>query len=59
VVVDTVTTDLVHTEPSEVLRYTRRYDRLRQACLSPEDSIILLSEAADDLLSGQERPHAR
>jgi transcriptional regulator with XRE-family HTH domain len=56
-VVDTVTTDLVHTEPSEVVRYTRRYDHLRQACLSPEDSLTLLTEAADDLISRQDLCH--
>ena len=56
-VVDTVTTDLVHTEPSEVLWYTRRYDHLRQACLSPDDSIALLAEMADNLLSGQDLSH--
>jgi transcriptional regulator with XRE-family HTH domain len=57
-VVDTVTTDLVHTEPGEVVRYTRRYDHLRQACLSPEDSLALLTEAADDLFSRQDLCHA-
>ncbi|MEV5711570.1 DUF5753 domain-containing protein [Actinoallomurus sp. NPDC052274] len=56
-VVDTVTTDLVHTEPDEVLRYTRRYDHLGQACLSPDDSIAMLAELADGLLSRQDLLH--
>jgi transcriptional regulator with XRE-family HTH domain len=56
-VVDTITTDLVYTEPAEVVRYTRRYDHLRQACLSPDDSLALLTEAADDLTSRQELCH--
>jgi transcriptional regulator with XRE-family HTH domain len=59
VVVDTITTDLVHTEPDEVVRYTRRYDHLRQACLSPEDSLVLLIEAADTLLSRRDLSHAQ
>lgn len=45
-VVDTITADLVYTEPREVERYTRRYEYLRQAALSPEDSKKLLVEAA-------------
>lgn len=56
-VVDTVTTDLVHTDPDEVLRYTRRYDHLRQACRSPEDTVARLMGMADDLLSGQDLAH--
>jgi transcriptional regulator with XRE-family HTH domain len=56
-VVDTVTTDLVYTEAEEVVRYTRRYDHLREACLSPEESLALLTEAADDLTSRQELCH--
>ena len=59
VVVDTVTTDLVYTDPAEVVRYTRRYDHLRQACLSPEESLALLTEAADALLSRRELDHAQ
>ncbi|MEU8345544.1 helix-turn-helix domain-containing protein [Actinomadura meyerae] len=45
-VVDTITADLVYTEPREVERYTRRYEYLRRATLSPEDSKMLLIEAA-------------
>jgi transcriptional regulator with XRE-family HTH domain len=56
-VVDTVTTDLVHTDPGEVVRYTRRYDHLRQACLSPEDSLTLLTEAANGVISRQDLCH--
>ncbi|WP_329238814.1 helix-turn-helix transcriptional regulator [Actinoallomurus sp. NBC_01490] len=58
-VVDTVTTDLVHTDPGEVSWYTQRYDHLRQACLSPEDSATLLTEAADALLSRRDLSHAQ
>jgi DNA-binding XRE family transcriptional regulator len=45
-VVETINTDIVHTEPHEVERYTRRYDHLSWAALSPEDSLTLLREAA-------------
>ncbi|MEU8799785.1 helix-turn-helix transcriptional regulator [Spirillospora sp. NPDC048819] len=47
-VVDTITADLVYTEPREVERYTRRYDYLSQAALSPDDSKRLLIEAAQE-----------
>ncbi|MGI5201992.1 DUF5753 domain-containing protein [Spirillospora sp. CA-108201] len=47
-VVDTITTDLVYLEPREVERYTRRYEYLRQAALSPEDGKMLLIEAAKE-----------
>ncbi|RAY14058.1 XRE family transcriptional regulator [Actinomadura craniellae] len=47
--VDTVTTDLLHTERREVARYTGHYDRLREAALSPVQSLGFLSEAADRL----------
>lgn len=46
-VVDTVTTDLVLTQRGEVARYTRMYDRLRQAALSREDSIAFLERVAN------------
>ncbi|MFG2000296.1 helix-turn-helix transcriptional regulator [Spirillospora sp. NPDC048911] len=48
-VVDTVSTDLVHIEPDEVMRYTQRYEHLRQAALSATASLGLLTDAADDL----------
>ncbi|MDL4820780.1 helix-turn-helix domain-containing protein [Actinomadura opuntiae] len=47
--VDTVTTDIVHTDPQDVERYTRRYDHLSRAALSPEASLSLLDEVADRL----------
>lgn len=48
-VVDTVTTDLVLTEHKEVSRYTGMYNRLREAALSPEDSITFLERVANRL----------
>ncbi|WP_119730999.1 helix-turn-helix domain-containing protein [Thermomonospora amylolytica] len=53
--VDTITTDLVHTERREVARYTGHYDRLRKAALSPVQSLSFLSEAADRLDNETER----
>ncbi|MFG2085982.1 helix-turn-helix domain-containing protein [Spirillospora sp. NPDC048824] len=48
-IVDTVTTDLVLTQRGEVARYTGRYDRLREAALSTEDSIAFLDQVANRL----------
>ncbi|MES9539926.1 MULTISPECIES: helix-turn-helix transcriptional regulator [unclassified Actinomadura] len=48
-IVDTVTTDLVVTQRSEVTRYTERYDLLREAALSTEDSISFLDRVANRL----------
>ncbi|MEU9838581.1 helix-turn-helix transcriptional regulator [Actinomadura sp. NPDC048032] len=48
-IVDTVTTDLVVTQRGEVVRYTERYDRLREAALSAEDSISFLDRVANRL----------
>jgi transcriptional regulator with XRE-family HTH domain len=48
-VVDTVTTDLILTQRREVVRYTGMYDRLREAALSPRDSIALLTRVANRL----------
>ncbi|WP_242906945.1 helix-turn-helix domain-containing protein [Actinomadura terrae] len=48
-VVDTVTTDHVLTRGRDVARYTGMYDRLRQAALSPEDSITFLERVANRL----------
>lgn len=59
VVVDSVTTDLVYTDPDEISRYKQRYDHLRQACLSPDGSATLLTEAADTLLSRRDLSHAQ
>ncbi|WP_245637872.1 helix-turn-helix domain-containing protein [Actinomadura rubrobrunea] len=49
VVVDTITTDLILTQRNEVKRYTDMYDRLREAALSPDDSIAFLKRVADRL----------
>ncbi len=46
VAVDTVTSDLVLTEPAEVAPYEELYTRLRDAALPPADSIDLLVTAA-------------
>jgi transcriptional regulator with XRE-family HTH domain len=45
VVVDTVTTDLVLTEPEEVGPYAALYDAIRAAALSPSDSLDYLVKA--------------
>ncbi|WP_433151908.1 helix-turn-helix domain-containing protein [Actinomadura nitritigenes] len=49
-VVDTITTDLIHTERREVKRYTQRYEDLTRGALAPDDSLALLAEAADELI---------
>lgn len=46
-VADTVTTDVVFSEPEEVSRYAQHYNQLRLATLSPEESVDLLVKAAD------------
>lgn len=46
VAIDTVTSDLVATEPHEVAPYNELYDRLCSAALSVEDSRTLLNQAA-------------
>ncbi|MGH3240284.1 MAG: helix-turn-helix domain-containing protein [Spirillospora sp.] len=48
-VVDTVSTDIVHIDHDEVMRYNQRYEHLRQAALSGAASLGLLADAADDL----------
>ncbi|GAA2137526.1 helix-turn-helix domain-containing protein [Actinomadura napierensis] len=48
-VVDTVSTDIVHIEHDEVMRYNQRYEHLRQAALSGAASLGLLTDAADAL----------
>ncbi len=48
-VVDTVSTDIVHIEREEVMRYNQRYEHLRQAALSGAASLGLLTDAADAL----------
>jgi transcriptional regulator with XRE-family HTH domain len=54
-VVDTTTTDLIFTEPHELARYTREYDRLCKAALSPDNSLAFISEVADQF--AQETGH--
>ncbi|MBX7267540.1 helix-turn-helix transcriptional regulator [Micromonospora sp. Llam7] len=49
VAVDTVTSDLVLTEPAEITYYLDLYQRLQQATLSPADSLDLLAAVAEDL----------
>ena len=49
VTVDTVTSDLILAEPSEVAPYDQLYERLRAAALSPADSLDLLTKAAAEL----------
>ncbi|SNS55437.1 Helix-turn-helix domain-containing protein [Actinomadura mexicana] len=50
-VVDTITTDLIHTERLEVKRYIQRYEDLTRGALAPQDSLALLTEAADLLIN--------
>jgi len=49
VAVDTVTSDLVLTEPAEVGRYLTLYERLQDAALTPADSLDFLAAAAEEL----------
>lgn len=50
VAVDTVTSDLVLTDPTEVTKYLDLYSRLQEAALTPTDSLDFLAGAAEDLL---------
>jgi transcriptional regulator with XRE-family HTH domain len=47
VAVDTVTDDLVLTEPEQVAHYLTLYGRLLDAALTPDDSVRFLRDAAD------------
>ncbi len=49
VAIDTVTSDLILTEPGEVQSYEHLYARLRDAALPPPDSLDLLTKTAADL----------
>jgi Domain of unknown function (DUF5753)/Helix-turn-helix domain len=49
VAIDTVTSDLILTEPGQVTPYERLYERLRAAALSPADSLDLLTRGAAEL----------
>jgi transcriptional regulator with XRE-family HTH domain len=49
VAIDTVTSDLILTEPAEVAPYDKLYSRLRDAALPEADSLRLLTKAATEL----------
>ena len=49
VAIDTVTSDLVLTDPAEVAPYDQLYARLRDAALPPADSLNLITKAATEL----------
>jgi hypothetical protein len=49
VAVDTVTSDLLLTEPDDVRSYEQLYRRLRDAALPPDDSLDFLTKVAADL----------
>jgi hypothetical protein len=60
VAVDTVTSDLVLIESTEVRLYRVLYDRLRDAALSPSDSLDFLATVAEDLTNeGDRHDHIR
>ena len=49
VAIDTVTSDLILTEPDQVTPYEKLYERLRDAALPPTGSLDLLTKAAAEL----------
>jgi hypothetical protein len=49
VAIDTVTSDLILTDPPEVAPYEQLYSRLRDASLPPDESLDLLTKLAADL----------
>ncbi len=49
VAIDTVTSDLIVTDPAEVAPYDQLYTRLRDAALPEADSLTLLTKAATQL----------
>jgi hypothetical protein len=49
VAIDTVTSDLLLTDPAQVTPYDRLYERLWEAALPPEESLDLLTRAAAGL----------
>ncbi|GAA0908559.1 helix-turn-helix domain-containing protein [Virgisporangium aurantiacum] len=51
VAVDTVTSDLVLTEPADVTHYLNLYERLQDAALSATDSLTFLATVAKELLT--------
>ncbi len=56
VAIDTVTSDLILTEPADVTPYHQLYTRLRDAALAPADSLDLLTKAAATLPETKESP---
>ncbi|WP_328468797.1 helix-turn-helix transcriptional regulator [Actinoplanes sp. NBC_00393] len=50
VAVDTVTSDLVLTQPADTAPYLDLYQRLQQAALSPAESLAFLTDAAAELM---------
>jgi hypothetical protein len=51
VAVDTLTTDLVFTTPTEIDAYRQLHSRLKAASLSPEESLVMLGAVAEQLSS--------
>ncbi len=49
VAIDTVTSDLILTEPDQVAPYEKLYERLRDAALPPAGSLDMLTKAAAEL----------
>ena len=49
VAIDTVTSDLILTDPEQVVPYNQLYGRLRDAALPPDDSLDMLTKTAADL----------
>ena len=49
VIIDTVTSDLILSDPTDVAPYDQLYERLREATLPAADSIELLTRAAAEL----------
>jgi transcriptional regulator with XRE-family HTH domain len=49
VAIDTITSDVILTDESEVTLYERMWEHSREAALSPEESAKLLTEAANTL----------
>jgi transcriptional regulator with XRE-family HTH domain len=47
--IESVGTDLVLTAEADVKRFTHLYELMRRACLTPEQTIGMLNEAADQL----------
>ncbi|GAA4635889.1 helix-turn-helix transcriptional regulator [Actinoallomurus vinaceus] len=50
-IAETVSTDIFHTEPSEVSRHLGRYEYVRGTALSEVTSLTFLSELADQILT--------